>query len=94
MPEDRVVIGPRGVERLRSGHVWVYRSDVRSADAGPGAIVRVLDERGRCFGRAFYSDRSQISIRLVTREDVAIDRAFKQRAGGRRAARPRAATRQ
>jgi 23S rRNA (cytosine1962-C5)-methyltransferase len=54
----------------------VYRSDVRSADAGPGAIVRVLDERGRCFGRAFYSDRSQISIRLVTREDVDIDRAF------------------
>ncbi len=76
MAENRVVIGPRGVERLRSGHLWVYRSDVRAADAEPGAVVRVTDERGRFLGRAFYSDRSQISIRLVTHDDVEVDRAF------------------
>lgn len=76
MAENRVVIGPRGVERLRSGHLWVYRSDVRAADAEPGAVVRVMDERGRFLGRAFYSDRSQISIRLVTHDDVEVDRAF------------------
>jgi 23S rRNA (cytosine1962-C5)-methyltransferase len=74
--ENRVVIGPRGVERLRSGHSWVYKSDVRAADAEPGAVVRVMDERGRFLGRAFYSDKSQISIRLVTHEDIEIDRAF------------------
>ncbi|HEV3481305.1 MAG TPA: class I SAM-dependent rRNA methyltransferase, partial [Candidatus Acidoferrales bacterium] len=34
------------------------------------------DDRGRFQGRAFYSDKSQISIRLLTRNDVAIDRAF------------------
>ena len=76
MPEDRVVIGPRGVDRLRSGHQWIYRSDVRGVDAEPGAVVRLFDERGRFHGRAFYSDRSQISIRLVTADDVAVDRAF------------------
>ncbi len=76
MAENRVVIGPRGVERLRSGHLWVYRSDVRAADAEPGAVVRVTDERGRFLGRAFYSDRSQISIRLITHDDVEVDRAF------------------
>ena len=74
--ERSVVISPRGVERLRSGHLWIYRSDVRSAQAEPGAVVRLLDERGNFAGRAFYSDKSQISIRLLTREDVAIDRAF------------------
>ena len=73
---DSVVISPRGVERLRSGHPWVYRSDVRSANAEPGTVVRVTDERGRFRGRAFYSDKSQIAIRLLTREDVPIDRAF------------------
>ena len=76
MTEDRVVISSRGVERLRSGHFWVYRSDVREAQAGPGAVVRVIDERGRFHGRAFYSDKSQIAVRLLTREDVPIDRAF------------------
>jgi 23S rRNA (cytosine1962-C5)-methyltransferase len=76
MTEGSVVISPRGVERLRAGHLWIYRSDIRSAHAEPGAVVRLVDERGNFAGRAFYSDKSQISIRLLTREDVPIDRAF------------------
>lgn len=76
MPEASVVISPRGVERLRAGHLWIYRSDVRSAQAEPGAVVRLLDERGHYQGRAFYSDKSQISIRLLTREDIPVDRTF------------------
>ena len=71
-----MVISSRGVDRLRSGHWWVYRSDVKPANAEAGAIVRVNDERGNFQGRAFYSDRSQIAIRLLTREDVSIDRRF------------------
>ena len=76
MAEGSVVISTRGVERLRSGHPWVYRSDVRSAQAEAGAIVRVMDERGRFHGRAFYSDKSQIAVRLLTRENVPVDRKF------------------
>ena len=74
--EGSVVISPRGVERIRLGHLWVYRSDIRSAQAEPGAVVRVTDERGRFHGRAFYSDKSQIAIRLLTRDDRPVDRAF------------------
>jgi 23S rRNA (cytosine1962-C5)-methyltransferase len=74
--EDRAIITAKGVERLRAGHPWVYRSDLKSADASAGAVVRVLNEQGRFLGRAFYSDRSQISVRLITHEDVPVDRAF------------------
>jgi len=76
MAESHVVISQRGAERLRSGHLWVYRSDVRSSDAAAGDIVRLTDDHGNFLGRAFYSDRSQITIRLLTREDVPVDRAF------------------
>ena len=76
MAEASVVISPRGVERLRAGHLWIYRSDIRSAEAEPGAVVRLRDERGHFQGRAFYSDKSQISIRLLTREDAPVDRGF------------------
>lgn len=76
MAEGSVVISPRGVERLRAGHLWIYRSDVRSTEAEAGAIVRLTDERGRFHGRAFYSDKSQIAIRLITPHDVPVDRAF------------------
>jgi len=71
-----VIISPRGVERIRLGHLWVYRSDVRTTQAEPGSVVRLTDERGRFQGRAFYSDKSQIAVRLLTREDRAVDRAF------------------
>jgi 23S rRNA (cytosine1962-C5)-methyltransferase len=74
--EGSVVISPRGVERVRAGHLWVYRSDVRSVNAEPGAVVRVSDDRGRFQGRAFYSDKSQIAVRLLTRDDEPVDRAF------------------
>jgi 23S rRNA (cytosine1962-C5)-methyltransferase len=58
---------PRGVERAKSGHLWIYRSDVAGVDAEAGDVVRVIGPRGRPVGQAFYSDRSQIALRLVTR---------------------------
>lgn len=76
MSEGSVTISQRGVERIRLGHLWVYRSDVRSAQSEPGAVVRLTDDRGRFHGRAFYSDKSQIAVRLLTREDKPINRAF------------------
>ena len=56
----------RGAERLRSGHLWVYRSDLASAEAPAGSLVEVRDERGRSLGSALYSSSSQIAIRLVS----------------------------
>lgn len=76
MAEASVIISSRGSERLRSGHPWVYKSDVRSAQAEAGAIVRVTDERGRFHGRAFFSNKSQIAVRLLTHHNVPVDRDF------------------
>jgi 23S rRNA (cytosine1962-C5)-methyltransferase len=76
MAESHVVISQRGAERLHSGHLWVYRSDVRTSSAEAGDIVRLTDDHGNFLGRAFFSSRSQITIRLLTREDVPVDRAF------------------
>jgi 23S rRNA (cytosine1962-C5)-methyltransferase len=76
MAGGKVIISQRGADRIRSGHLWVYRSDVRSADAEPGSIVRLADDHGNFVGRAFFSSRSQIAVRLLTHEDVPVDRAF------------------
>ncbi len=63
----KVKVSPRGVSRLKSGHVWVYRSDVLSSDGiPPGAVVTVTDQRGKPLGTALYSSTSQIAIRLVS----------------------------
>jgi 23S rRNA (cytosine1962-C5)-methyltransferase len=68
----KVKISVRGAARLKSGHVWVYRSDISSADSvPPGSLVAVTDPRGKMFGTALYSSSSQIAIRMVSHEVVA-----------------------
>ncbi len=79
MQEPSAVVTARGAERISGGHLWIYRSDVRSAQAEAGDIVRVTDERGRLVGRAFWSDRSQIALRFLTVHDEPVDRAFFER---------------
>jgi len=70
-----VVISNRGAKRIRNGHLWVYRSDVREArDAGAGSIVTALDEAGNLVGQAFYSDASEITLRFLTTGRETIDR--------------------
>ena len=76
MSKDRVVISPKGVDRLRAGHLWIYRSDVVDSKASAGAIVTVSDKKGHFQGRAFFSDRSQITLRFLSREDVPINQGF------------------
>jgi len=66
-----VKISRRGAERLKSGHVWVYRSDVVSADGVlPGALVAVADDRGKLLGSALYSTASQIVVRMISSQPV------------------------
>jgi 23S rRNA (cytosine1962-C5)-methyltransferase len=68
----KVKVSPRGATRLKNGHVWVYRSDIVSADGvAPGSVVTVIDSRGKVLGTALYSSSSQIAIRMISRETVA-----------------------
>jgi len=66
-----ITVNQRGAARLRGGHVWVYRSDLMlPAEASPGALVQVRDERGKRLGSALYSSSSQIAIRLLSSEEI------------------------
>lgn len=78
--EPAVVVSRRAVERLDQGHVWIYRSDIAAPETlAGGEAVRLIDERGWFVGKAFYGAKSQIAVRLLTREDQPIDEAFFQR---------------
>jgi 23S rRNA (cytosine1962-C5)-methyltransferase len=62
-----IKVSRRGVTRLKSGHVWVYRSDlIGSEGIAPGALVQVTDERGKSLGTALYSSASQIAVRMIS----------------------------
>jgi 23S rRNA (cytosine1962-C5)-methyltransferase len=74
-----VVISARGEERLRGGHPWIYRSDVADARAAAGDIVQVRSPRGQALGSALFSDRSQITLRMLTYGESIADEALLRR---------------
>lgn len=72
-----VRVNRRGADRLRSGHLWVFASDI--ADRGvaePGDAVRVTDARGHTLGVAHFSSRSQICLRLLSSRAEPVSEAF------------------
>ena len=71
-----VTISARGEQRVRAGHPWIYRADVVDVSATAGDIVEVIGPRRRRIGDALFSDRSQISIRMLTVGDVAADQTL------------------
>jgi 23S rRNA (cytosine1962-C5)-methyltransferase len=77
---DTVIVNKRGADRIRRGHLWIYRSDVSDAnDAGPGSIVKVRDHNRNFVGQAFYSDTSQIALRFLSQSETPIDRDWWRR---------------
>jgi 23S rRNA (cytosine1962-C5)-methyltransferase len=68
--EGRAFVSTRGEERIKRGHPWIFRSDVQKIEGGsPGAIVEVRKAR-TLLGFAFFSDRSEIRLRMVGRGEV------------------------
>ncbi len=70
-----VSVTRRAADKLRAGHLWVYRTDVEQGHAGPegegpasGGLVTVLDGRGAALGSGLFSGASQIAVRMVSRE--------------------------
>jgi 23S rRNA (cytosine1962-C5)-methyltransferase len=77
---SQVKISTRGAKRIRNGHLWVYRSDLRELyEAEGGAIVRVVDDASNFVGQAFYSDASEIALRFLTTSNEDIDREWWRR---------------
>ncbi|HZI61918.1 MAG TPA: class I SAM-dependent rRNA methyltransferase [Pyrinomonadaceae bacterium] len=74
-----VRVNKKGADRVRHGHLWIYRSDVIEVDAEGGSVVSVSDERGNFIGQALFSDASQIALRFLTQGTEEIDRDWWRR---------------
>ena len=67
--------------RVDSGHPWLFRSDIEhvSGNPLPGNAIDVHAQDGRFLGRGFFNPQSQITIRMLTRWEEPITRAFFER---------------
>lgn len=72
---NTITVTKRGADRIRRGHLWIYRSDItKTNDAAGGSVVQVSDANRNFVGQAFYSDSSQIALRFLTQSSETIDR--------------------
>ncbi|HEY1958559.1 MAG TPA: class I SAM-dependent rRNA methyltransferase [Polyangiaceae bacterium] len=62
---------PGHVQPVWAGHPWVYAQAVDRVEGGAtaGDEVRVVDPRGNLLGRGFYSPKSAIVVRILSRDD-------------------------
>ena len=67
-------------QRVYNGHPWVFRSDIArvEGETANGAVVRVASDRGKFLAMAVYNPLSQITLRILSRHEEPIDRAFIQ----------------
>ena len=69
------IVSRRAADRLRAGHLWVYRSEVEGLvpalgreTIAPGALVTLVDSRLIPLGTALFSDSSELTLRRVSAE--------------------------
>jgi 23S rRNA (cytosine1962-C5)-methyltransferase len=60
------------------GHPWVFSGAIErvEGEVDAGGLVDLFTHAGAFLGRGYYNPRSQIAVRLLSRQPVAIDKAF------------------
>ena len=77
----RAQLSRAGAKRLRSGHCWVFRTDVEKApEAEGGDIVEAVDTQGNFVAQCFWAAKSKLALRLLSRErEPVTDETFRLR---------------
>jgi 23S rRNA (cytosine1962-C5)-methyltransferase len=80
-----IVIKAGREKSIRRQHPWVFSGAIEQVqdDPQPGAIVTVVDGKGRFLARGYWNEKSQIQVRILTWQDMAIDEAWWKRMLGR-----------
>src|SRR5215467_6370117 len=73
---------PRKEESLQSGHLWIFSGALQQPPhwIEPGGLVDVKSSTGQFVARGYYNPRTDIAIRILTRNnEEAIDTGFLRR---------------
>ncbi|GBF73756.1 rRNA large subunit methyltransferase I [Paenibacillus sp. 598K] len=64
--------------RLEQGQPWIYATETErmEGEAEPGALVDVLDHKGKYLATGYWNPQSRIVVRIVAYEPVEMDQAF------------------
>jgi 23S rRNA (cytosine1962-C5)-methyltransferase len=74
----RIYLTPGRFHRVLRGHPWVFRGEIAHVEGSPsdGECVELYDARQRFLGMGTFNSRSQISVRLYSRDRQLLDEKF------------------
>jgi 23S rRNA (cytosine1962-C5)-methyltransferase len=77
----KVILKKHEAERIEHFHPWVFDNEVKRIEGifSPGDIVDVYSHDHHFLGRGYINPRSKILVRLLTRQEEEINRAFFER---------------
>ncbi len=78
MDRCEIIIRKGEARAYKAGSLWIYDNEIDrvTGNPKPGDIVNVLDFDGYFLGVGFYNPNSKISIRMLSKKDVPIDKDF------------------
>lgn len=76
---SKVFVNQKGAKRVRKGHLWIYKSDIIRIEAEGGDVVSIYDEAKNFVGNAFFSDSSEISLRIFSTKTEEINKDYWKR---------------
>ncbi|MGC2063512.1 MAG: class I SAM-dependent rRNA methyltransferase [Thermodesulfovibrionales bacterium] len=64
--------------RILHGHLWVFSNEIEEnlRDFAPGSLVQIFDRKETLIGSGYINPNSLIAVRVLTRENIPIDRTF------------------
>ena len=64
--------------QLKRGHPWLFSGGIQQAprNLAPGSLVELVDAAGGFIGRGYYNPKTDIAVRLLTRQDEPVDQTF------------------
>ena len=65
----KIIVSAKGTDWVNAGHPWIYEGEVvrREGDFPNGCLADAVSGKGRYLGTGFYSERSKIRVRLLSR---------------------------
>ena len=78
----KVQVSEKAERSLRSGHPWVFGTEVQAQDANvaDGQLADVVSSKGRYLGTGFVNRRSKIAVRVISQNaNDRFDEAFWRR---------------
>ena len=81
-PYPAAIVSPKGEVSIRSGHPWVYHTEITPPQPAPenGSLVDLISRQGRYLGTGFWNEHSKIRVRILSQNaNDRFDEAFWER---------------